>query len=93
MLLPLLVIGIIGYLLLFRPQQKEQAARRRMIENIKKNDHVVTTGGIYGVVANVRRDVDEVTIKVDESSNTKLRMTMASISRVVSDGGEADDKS
>ncbi len=91
MLLPLIVIGIIGYLLLFRPQQKEQAARRKMLENLKKNDRVVTIGGIYGVVANVHRDADEVTLKVDENTNTKIRVTTAAISRVLSAAGESDD--
>jgi preprotein translocase subunit YajC len=57
-----------------------------MLKTIKKNDRVITVGGIYGVVANVHREVDEVTIKVDESTNTKLRMTLGSISRVLGEG-------
>jgi len=83
MLLPLVAIGVIGYLLLFRPQQKEQAARRQMIEKLKKNDRVVTIGGIYGVVANVNRDSDEVTLKIDESANTRIRVTISAITRVI----------
>ena len=45
-----------------------------MLQNLKKNDRVVTIGGIYGTVVNAQKDLDEVTIKVDESTNTKLRM-------------------
>ncbi len=59
---------------------------------VKKNDRVVTTGGIYGVVANVHAEADEVTVKVDETTNTKLRMTLGSIARVLGDEA-ADDKS
>ena len=49
-----------------------------MISSLKKNDHVVTVGGIHGVVTNVNRDGEEVTvtIKVDEATNTKLRITL-----------------
>jgi preprotein translocase subunit YajC len=56
-----------------------------MLGNMKKNDRIVTVGGIMGVVTNVDRDKNEVTIKVDESSGTKLRMTLGSIARVVVD--------
>ena len=52
---------------------------------MKKNDRVLTTGGIYGVVTNVHREANEVTIKVDESTNTKLRMTLGSIAQVLGD--------
>ena len=52
---------------------------------VKKNDRVVTVGGIYGVVTNVHREADEVTLKVDEATNTKLRVTLSSIGRVLGD--------
>jgi preprotein translocase subunit YajC len=90
MLPAFLLIGVVFYLLMLRPQRKEQAQRKTMLENLKKNDHVVTIGGIYGVVTNVRPEVDEVTLKVDETSNTKLRMTLASIARVVVDQPAAE---
>ena len=91
--LPLIAIMfVLAYFLLIRPQRREQASRRQMIEAIKKNDRVVTIGGIYGVVTNVRRDADEVTIRVDESTNTKLRLTFSSVARVVT-GDDSDEKS
>ena len=51
---------------------------------------MVTIGGIYGVVTNVHREADEVTIKVDEATNTKLRMTLGSIARVLVDEPSGD---
>ncbi len=54
---------------------------------MKKNDRVVTIGGMYGVVMNVQKDADEVTLKIDETNNTKIRVTISSIARVL--GGEA----
>ena len=85
MLPALAVVGVLFYFLLIRPQRREQSNRKAMLGNLKKNDHVVTIGGIYGVVTNVRTEADEVTLKVDETSNTKLRLTLASIARVVRD--------
>jgi preprotein translocase subunit YajC len=85
MLLLWLPILAVFWFLMIRPQQKEQAKRRQMLGALKKNDHVITAGGIYGVVTNVHREADEVTIKVDEATNTKLRVTLGSITRVVSD--------
>lgn len=78
------LIFVLLYFMILRPQRKEQQSRGDMLTNLKKNDRVITVGGIYGVVTNVRHDGDEVTIKVDESTNAKLRLTLSSISRVVS---------
>jgi preprotein translocase subunit YajC len=81
----MLAIFGIFYLLFIRPQRKEQSTRQMMLESLKKNDRIVTVGGILGVITNVDRDKKEVTLKVDESSGAKLRMTLNSIARVVVD--------
>jgi preprotein translocase subunit YajC len=91
-LMPWLAIGFLFYLLLIRPQRRQQAQRQAMLAAVKKNDRVITAGGIYGVVANVHAEADEVTIKVDETTNTKLRVTLSSIARVLADE-VSDDKS
>ena len=44
---------------------------------------MVTIGGIYGVVTNVQRDADRVTIRVDEATGTKLKVNMSAIARVL----------
>lgn len=93
LLLPFLIIGVFFYFLLIRPQRQEQARRREMLAAVKKNDRVVTAGGIYGVVTNVDQSADEVTLKVDETNNTKLRMTLSSIVRVLQDGGASESAS
>ena len=83
-------IGILFYFLMIRPQQRERSQRKNMIEALKKNDRIVTIGGIYGVVTNVRREDDEVTIKVDETNNTKLRITFAAIARVTAEESSSE---
>ena len=85
MLLLFAPIVLLYIFLIQRPQKKEQMRRREMLENLKKNDHVITTGGIYGVVTNIRPDGDEVSIRVDETTNTKLRLSRSAIARVISD--------
>jgi len=85
-----LPIGFLFYWLLIRPQRREQATRRAMLRALKRNDRVITSGGIYGVVTNVHESADEVTVKVDEATNTKLRMTRGAISRVLTDESSGD---
>lgn len=81
----LLIVVALFYFLMIRPERRKQATHRALLEGLKKNDRVVTIGGIYGVVVNVQRDADEVTIKVDENTNTKLRVSFTAISRVLAD--------
>ena len=78
-------IALLFYLMILRPEQKRASTLRTMREGLKKNDRVVTSGGIYGVVTNVQREANEVTIKVDETTNTKLRITLESIARITSE--------
>lgn len=90
-MLPLLVImGVIMYFIVLRPQSKERKTRANMLSAIKKNDRVITIGGIMGTVLQVKDD--EITLKVDESSNTKITFSRSAIQRVVSTGpGETPD--
>mgnify|MGYP001260757083 CR=1 FL=1 len=75
-------IFLIFYFLLIRPQRKQEKQRQAMLKELKKNDKVVTIGGIYGVVVNVR-DKD-VTLKIDDSKDVRVRFTRTSVSHVIS---------
>ena len=88
-----LPIGVLFYFLLIRPQQRDRRQRESMLGTLKKSDRVITAGGVYGVVTNVHREADEVTIKVDEATNTKLRVTVGSISRVLAGDGSDEPSS
>jgi preprotein translocase subunit YajC len=79
------LLAVMFYFMVMRPQKREQARRQDLLNAVKPNDHVVTIGGIYGVVTNVHREADQVTIKVDESNNTKIRVTLSSIARIAGD--------
>lgn len=88
-LLPLVAIGVAAYLLLFRPERERIRKQQSMQTGLKKNDRVVTTGGLYGTVVAVDRDHDRVTLRIDESANVKATVTLASIARVLGEGGES----
>ena len=83
---------IVFYLMVLRPQKKEQKKRLELLNNLKKNDRVVTIGGIYGVVMNAKRENDEVILKVDETNDTKIRVIYSAIARVISDEPADDSK-
>ena len=56
-----------------------------MWDNLKKNDRIVSAGGILGTVVGVRGESDYVTIRIDENSNTKMQILKQSIIRVLKD--------
>lgn len=71
--MPLILIFIIFYFLLIRPQQRKQKDMQKMLAEIQKGDKVITSGGIHGIVANVKDDIISVKIadnvKIDVSRN------------------------
>lgn len=82
-MLPLAVIMALFYLMMIRPQKRKEQELRDQVSNVKENDRVITIGGIYGVVTNVQRDAQRITIRVDESTGTKLRINMSAVARVL----------
>ncbi len=86
--LPLIVIAVVFYLFVFRGKRSQDKERKGMLSNLKKGDRVQTIGGIMGTVIEARET--EVVLKVDETSNVKMRFSRSAIHRVVVD--EADKK-
>ncbi len=84
MLMPLLLIGVLFYFMLIRPEKRKQADVQRMQQGLKKNDRVLTIGGIIGVVVNTQQGSDEVTLRVDDTTNTRIRVVRSAISRILS---------
>src|SRR5262249_1683406 len=81
---PIILIGVMFYLLLFLPMQRQKKQLQASLAALKKNDKVVTSGGIIGTVAAIKDKEDEVTLKIDDSSNVRLRVLKSSIVRVIS---------
>lgn len=82
---PVIIIGILSYFLLIRPERKRSAETADLLKSLKKNDHIVTIGGIYGTIVNVQEGSDTITIRVDENTNTKLRIRRSAVSAIVKD--------
>jgi len=76
--MPIIFIFIIFYFILIRPQKKAQDEHKKMIAALKKNDEVVTSGGIHGTIVNVKETA--VTLKVDD--NVKLDIEKSCIVRM-----------
>jgi preprotein translocase subunit YajC len=88
-MLPLMAaLLLVMYLMVFRPQRKQQAQRQEMLKNLKKNDRVVTTNGMYGVVAALSDD--DVTLKIDEQNNVRARFSKSAIAAVLGKEDEAE---
>jgi preprotein translocase subunit YajC len=82
---PFLIIGLLFYFLMIRPEKRKRAEVARMQDELKKNDRIVTIGGIMGVVVNTHKETNEVTIRVDDNNNTRIRILRSAISRVLTD--------
>ncbi len=78
-----LIIGLMFYLLVLRPERAKRSDMAKMLSDLKINDEVVTIGGIYGTVVSVPPEGDRVTLRVDDKSNTRLVIQRSAISRVV----------
>jgi preprotein translocase subunit YajC len=90
-LLPMVAIAVAAYFILFRPERERQRRQQSLLSNLKKNDRVVTSGGLCGTVASVDREAGRVSLKVDDSANVKLTVTLASVSQVTPAGGDTAD--
>jgi preprotein translocase subunit YajC len=73
---------VLMYLILFRGPRKKQQQHKQMIQALAKNDRVQTIGGIIGTVVDIKDD--EITVKIDESNNTKMKIVRSAISRNMS---------
>jgi preprotein translocase subunit YajC len=87
---PLILILVVFYFLIFSAKRKQDKKRTQMIESVKKGDRIQTIGGALGTVMQV--DGEEIVVKVDESTNTKIRFVRSAIHRVVTDDNKLETK-
>jgi len=80
-LIMMVIIFAIFYFILIRPQQKKMKEHKKMVEDLKKGDEIITSGGIYGTVEGVTPDT--LTVKIAEG--TKVKVTRSSVSAVVTE--------
>lgn len=78
-LVPILLMFVIFYLLLLRPQQQRAKLHREMVTNMRRGDTVVTSGGIIGKVTKVKDDNE---IEVEIADNTRVRVIKSTVAEV-----------
>ena len=80
-LLPLVLIFVVFYFLLIRPQQKKMKAHRALVEGVRRGDRVVTAGGLIGSVSKVVSDTE---LQVEVADGVRVRVVRSTIQDVMS---------
>ncbi len=88
--LPLLIIMFaIMYFLIIRPQKQKEKKRLALISNVRKQDKIVTTGGMHGVVTSVKEN--EVIVRVDDAKDVKLKIDKSAITSITAPRDDKED--
>ena len=87
-ILPLILMLVVFYFLLIRPQQKKIANHKKMVDALRRGDKVVTSGGIYGTIAKV----EEEQLQLDIAENTRVKIDKNSVAVVLTRTEPADNK-
>jgi len=81
--IPIILIFIIMYFLLFRPQMRRQKEQARIVSALKTGDRVVTASGIHGMITNVK----DTTVTVKVADNVKIEMDKSAVTNVIKSDG------
>lgn len=93
-MLPLVLVLVIFYFFLVRPQQKRMADYQKLVAGLRRGDRVVTTGGIIGTIHRIDEKVSDVTVEIAEG--VRVRIQRNAIAEVLAKGepvaNDADKK-
>ena len=81
------MMAAIFYLIVFRPQQKARKEHEQMVKDLKKNDQVVTSGGIFGTVVNTKPE--SITLRIDD--NVRVEVEPSAIIRLVKPKAQSNE--
>jgi preprotein translocase subunit YajC len=87
-LIPIILMFVIFYFLLIRPQQKRNKEHKEMISNLKKGDRIITNGGIYGRVTGL----DETTLTVEIADRVRVKVVRGNVSALAQSAPAAPAK-
>ncbi|MFM1800915.1 MAG: hypothetical protein RJA81_267 [Planctomycetota bacterium] len=92
-LIPLaLMVGLVVvyyFLIVGLPQRRMQRERRNMLSALKKNDRVMTTGGIFGTVVSVDEKQDKVTVRICDEPAVRIQVHLRSVSQILKEDTQA----
>ena len=81
----MVVIFALFYIIIILPDRRKRAGLQKQLSELKINDRVVTIGGILGTVTRVNKETEEVTLTLDESNNTRMRVIRSAIRQILTD--------
>ena len=87
--LPLILIFVVFYFLLIRPQQRKMKEHKEMISKIKRGDEILTAGGVY---CKVLRVIDEEKIEAALSNNVKIIISKPTVTSVINKSSDTNNK-
>jgi preprotein translocase subunit YajC len=88
--LPLMIIMFaVMYFLIIRPQKQKEKKRQGMIANVRKQDRIVTAGGVHGVVVSVKEN--EVIVRIDDAKDVKIKIDKSAITSISVPKGEQEE--
>ena len=91
-MLPLMIIMFaVMYFLIIRPQKQKEKKRQEMISNVRKQDRVVTAGGVHGIVTSVKEK--EIIIRIDDSKDIKIKIDKSAVTSISVPKGEQEEAS
>lgn len=76
-----LLIGVVFYLFLIRPQQRQRRAQRELVQALEVGDEVITAGGVFGII----RELDDEAVTLEVSPGTRMRILRGFIARRVTE--------
>ncbi len=82
------ILGVMFYFLLIRPQSKQRKEQENMLNNVKTGDQILTSGGIYGIVTNVK----EKTLTVKIADNVKVEIAKSALTSVIKKADEPNEE-
>lgn len=81
-----LILGVMFYFLLIRPQQKQRKEQEQLLKNVKTGDKILMSNGIYGIVSNVK----DKTLMVKIADNVKIEVLKSAVGSVVQKSAESE---
>ena len=83
-LIPFILIFVLFYFLILRPQQKQNREKENMLKNLKRGDNILTTGGIYGKIVNITGDV----LSVEIAKGLNIRVSRSGVAGIANPNEE-----
>lgn len=73
MIIPLVIVGLVFYFMLYRPQTKRQKQQRELLSNLSKGDEVLTSGGLIGKITKITENSDNIVIALNDSTEVTIK--------------------